>query len=228
MAHEKPDVPNGLEHVAFLERVGRMTAKQTAPLLAKGELTSLGISLNALYQAATCHRRCHGGAHTLERLCGRAYNLGCATFHLLMLGFYDEALGLIRGIGELSNILILAAEDETAIQEWINADAKTLRTKFGPAQVRKMLEAKKSPLMYATKEWYGDLSESYIHATPQTKPNEHSGRAWVGGAFQKLGAEKVFGELTTILCNMGLMTCRWFDFDDLFEQLAAEIEMVRE
>jgi hypothetical protein len=86
-----------------------------------------------------------------------------------------------------------------------------------------MLEQKNSPLMYATKPWYGELSESYIHVTPQTKPNQHSGRAWVGGAFQKEGAEKVFSELATILCNMGLMTCRWFKFDDLFEELAGEI-----
>jgi hypothetical protein len=223
MSEAKPDVPNRLDHIAFLDKVGRLTAARTMPTLAEEELASLGISLNILYQAATCHRGCHGGAHMLERLCGRAYNLGCAAFHLLTLGFYDEALGLIRGIGELSNIMILAAEDPVAIQEWISADAKTLRSKFGPAQVRKMLEQKNSPLMYATKPWYGELSESYIHVTPQTKPNQHSGRAWVGGAFQKEGAEKVFSELATILCNMGLMTCRWFKFDDLFEELAGEI-----
>lgn len=223
MSEAKRDVPNRLDHIAFLDKVGRLTAAKTMPTLAVEELASVGISLNILYQAATCHRRCHGGAHMLERLCGRAYNLACAAFHLLMLGFYDEALGLIRSIGELSNIMILAAEDPVAIREWMNADAKTLRSKFGPAQVRKMLERKNSPLMYATKQWYGELSESYIHVTPQTKPNQHSGRAWVGGAFQKDGSEKVFSELATILCNMGLMTCKWFKFDDLFEELAKEI-----
>jgi hypothetical protein len=71
-----------------------------------------------------------------------------------MLGFYDEALGLIRGIGELSNIVILAAEDPQAIQEWINADAKTLKKKFKPMDVRKLLEDRDSQLMYATKAWY--------------------------------------------------------------------------
>jgi hypothetical protein len=223
MSERKPDVPNGLDHIALLEKVGRMTAAQTMPLLARAELEAVGVSLNVLYQAATCHRQCHGGNHMLERLCGRAYNLGCAAFHLLMLGFYDEALGLIRGIGELSNIVILAAEDPEAIQEWINADAKTLRNKFRPAQVRKLLEDRNSQLMYATRKRYGDLSESYIHVTPQTKPNEHSGRAWVGGAFQKEGAQKVFGELATVLCNIGLVTCRWFKFDDLFKELAGDI-----
>jgi hypothetical protein len=220
---QKPDVPNGLDHIALLERVGQMTMAQTLPLLNEAELKSVGISLNILYQAATCHRQCHGGAHMLERLCGKAYNLACAAFHLLMLGFYDEALGLIRGIGELSNIVILAAEDPNAIQGWMNADAKTLKKKFQPAHVRKLLEDRNSQLMYATKEWYGDLSESYIHVTPRTKPNEHSGRAWVGGAFQKEGVHKVFGELGTVLCNIGLVTCKWFKFDDLFEELAADV-----
>src|SRR5260370_15539753 len=121
MVDPKRGVPSGLNHIAFLEQVGRMTTAQTLPLLAKEELKSVGVSLNILYQAATCQRQCHGGAHMLERLCGRAYNHGCAAFHLLMLGFYDEALGLIRGIGELSNIMILAAEDPAAIQEWIHA-----------------------------------------------------------------------------------------------------------
>jgi hypothetical protein len=95
MCASKPEVPNGLNHIALLDKVGRMTAEQTAPLLAKNknELKAVGISLNILYQAATCHRRCNGGVHMLERLCGRAYNLGSAAFHLLTLGFYDEALG---------------------------------------------------------------------------------------------------------------------------------------
>jgi hypothetical protein len=140
-----------------------------------------------------------------------------------MLGYYDEALGLIRGIGELSNIVILAAEDPQAIQEWINADAKTLKKKFKPMDVRKLLEDRDSQLMYATKAWYSDLSESYVHVTPRTKPNDHSGRAWVGGAFQKEGADKVFGELATVLCNIGLVTCKWFEFDDLFAELAEDI-----
>jgi hypothetical protein len=126
-------------------------------------------------------------------------------------------------MGELSNIVVLAIEDPNAIQEWINADAKTLRKKFKPVDVRKLLEDRNSQLMYATKDWYGDLSESYIHITPQTKPNEHSGRAWVGGAFQTEGANKVFGELATVLCNIGLVTCKWFEFDDLFEELADSI-----
>ena len=119
--------------------------------------------------------------------------------------------------------VILAAEDPNAIQEWMNADAKKLKKKFQPAHVRKLLEDRNSQLMYATKEWYGGLSESYIHVTPRTKPNEHSDRAWVGGAFQKEGAHKVFGELATVLCNIGLVTCKWFKFDDLFDELAADI-----
>jgi hypothetical protein len=35
----------------------------------------LGTSLSALYQVATCHRKCFGGGHVLESLSGRIYNL---------------------------------------------------------------------------------------------------------------------------------------------------------
>lgn len=223
MSEKGPNVPNGLAHIAVIERIGRMTMAETMPLLARAELRSVGISLNILYQAATCHRVCHGGGHILERLCGRAYNLGCSAFHLLTLGFYDEALGLVRGIGEISNIVILAAEDPNFIREWIAADARTRKKKFQPVHIRKLLEDKNSQLMYATKEWYGELSETSVHVTPQTKPNEHDGRAMIGGPFQREGALKVFGELSTVLCNIGLITCKWFKFDDLFEELAVSI-----
>jgi hypothetical protein len=80
MSEQASQIPNGLDHIALLEKVGRMTAAQTVPLFDKNELKAVGISLNILYQAATCHRKCHGGNHLLERLCGRAYNLAAEHF----------------------------------------------------------------------------------------------------------------------------------------------------
>ena len=92
--------------------------------------------------------------------------------------------------------------------------------KFGPGQVRTLLERVNSPYMYATKAWYGDLSESYIHITPQTQPNAHSGQSMVGGIYQPDGAAKAIKELSDVLWSVGLMASKFAKFDDLFEELA--------
>jgi hypothetical protein len=86
--------------------------------------------------------------------------------------------------------------------------------KFKPADVRRILEKMDGPLLYATSDWYGDLSESYIHITPQTKPNDHGQGPVVGGVFQKDGATTVLHEMTMVLCNLAFLICKYFDFPD--------------
>jgi hypothetical protein len=82
-----------------------------------------------------------------------------------------------------------------------------------------MLERVDSPFMYATKAWYGDLSESYIHITPHTQPNAHSGRSMVGGVYQTDGATKTIKELADVLWCVATMASKFATFDDLFEEL---------
>ena len=95
----------------------------------------IGTALSALYQAATCHRKCHGGSHVLEALAGRVYNLACSAYSLITQGFYDEALNLIRSIGEISNLISLSIVDKEAIAEWLSSDQKTRIKKFRPARL---------------------------------------------------------------------------------------------
>jgi len=38
-------------------------------------------------------------------LLGRAYNLGCGAYNLTIFGLYDEALSLIRSLGEIAGRL---------------------------------------------------------------------------------------------------------------------------
>ncbi len=129
MSDTNHGIPNGVGHVKMLD-VGALHALRTGEeaLKAKEErnLEFIGVCMTALYQAATCHRECYGGQHLLEALCGRAYNLSAAAIHLAKIGYYDEALNLVRGIGEIANLVALGAVDQTAIKEWLEADEKTL------------------------------------------------------------------------------------------------------
>jgi hypothetical protein len=112
-------LPTAGQHLAWIIKAGYTMQYQSVKLLQeyKLECDAIGMSLNALYQVGTCYRGCRGSAgHVLERLCGRAYNLGCAAFHLLMVGLYDEALGLVRSLGELTNLIGLSATDRKAFQ----------------------------------------------------------------------------------------------------------------
>src|SRR5262249_22086913 len=131
------------------------------------ELRGIGTSLSVLYQAATCHRECHGGPHILEALCGRVYNLGAAAYILANDGFYDEALNLVRSIGEAGNLISLSVVDKNALREWLSSDKKTRLRKFNPAEVRRALkEQEESAVLLADDDWYSRFCEKYTHITP--------------------------------------------------------------
>jgi len=73
--------PRGLDHLRMLAELSSVTRQASEQELNKNaeDLRIIGTSLSVLYEASTCHRRCHGGLHILESLVGRAYNLGCAA-----------------------------------------------------------------------------------------------------------------------------------------------------
>ena len=92
------NIPIGLGHIEMLETLAAKTRQESIAVEIKQptDLKMIGTSLSALYQAATCHRKCHGGPHILEALSGRTYNLGVSAYILIVRGFYDEALNLVR------------------------------------------------------------------------------------------------------------------------------------
>ncbi|MBP0017737.1 MAG: hypothetical protein J7647_09280 [Cyanobacteria bacterium SBLK] len=130
---EKAEVPTGLEHLEWISSRAAFAASQSAYLsIEQRDLQIIGTSLSAFYQAATCHRKCYGGGHLLERLTARMYNLSCAAYTLVTLGFYDESLTMIRSIGEICNLLTLSIHDKDAIKKWISSDKKTRLKEFSP------------------------------------------------------------------------------------------------
>jgi hypothetical protein len=215
------EIPIGLEHLEWIASLSASAASKSAYLsIEQRDLQIIGTSLSTFYQAATCHRKCHGGDHLLERLVGRMYNLSCAAYSLITLGFYDEALSMIRSIGEISNFLSLSIHDKDAIKEWISSDKKTRLRNFSPVNVRKRIE-EKGGMMLANQDWYSTLSEDYIHPTPNTKPNMHNKKdiAVAGGVIQEQGAQVAIRNLAYITGPTALIVCAYFKFDDLLQEL---------
>ncbi|HEY5337457.1 MAG TPA: hypothetical protein VIJ85_04580 [Rhizomicrobium sp.] len=219
---ENHGLPTGIDHLKLIGAGGTTTRQNTFKGIGTDtdELSVFGTSLCALYQAATCHRKCHRGSHILESLSGRSYNLACAAFTLLTLGYYDEALNLVRSMGEIGNLIMLSVVNKDAIKKWIESDRSTRLKDFSPMKVRKALEAKGDAPLIAEYDWYIDLCEKYTHPTPGTRPNMHTGqKSHAGGVFQKDGFDLAIGELSTITISIAMLICRYFEFDDLFAEI---------
>lgn len=214
------EVPNGIVHMKFLDSMIDNNLLESSRILGNyyTDMELIGTSLSVFYQAATCHRNCHGGNHVFEALCGRIYNLGSSSYSLLRIGLYDESLNLIRSIGEISNLIALSAVDSDAIREWLAADKKERLNKFGPTAIRKRLEPEN--MLLVGQDWYSEFCEKYTHVTPVTKPNEHGEDGpMVGGVVGDEGTRKSIDQLTYVLSVTAILVCRFFDFDDLFSDI---------
>ncbi|MBF56202.1 hypothetical protein KF947_15100 [Halomonas sp. FeN2] len=221
------DIPSGLDHIEMLAKIAEQNQKLSAAKLdsVKSDLNVIGISLSILYQAGTCHRRCFGEHHILEALSGRAYNLASSAHILICRGFYDEALNLIRGIGEVANLVALSVVDKDSLQQWIGADTKTRLRYFSPAKIRQLVEKHEPSLLCADKDWYSNFCESYTHVHPGTKPNAHNenNNGYVGGVVQNQGLNNSVGELATVVAHLAIMVSEYTKMEDMFSALCEAI-----
>jgi hypothetical protein len=220
----KMKIPSGREYLNMLATLDAITGGQSEgglDGLPASTLRMVGTALSALYQAATCHRGCHGGSHVLEALSARMYNLGSAAYVLALRGFYDEALNLTRSIGEVSNLVALSVVDKKAIVDWLSSDKRTRLRKYSPSAVRKALERLDPSLVLANESWYSRFCEMYTHVTPHTKPNMHNdtGQAYAGGVYQAEGLTRALSELGTVLGGVAIIVCGYFGFDDLSDEI---------
>lgn len=217
-------VPAGVKHLHFLHLGSSLTAERSNKLIFENEKSRselIGTCLAVLYEAATCNRKCHGGPHVFESMCGRAYNLAGSAFELTKLGYYDEALNLVRGLGEIHNLVVLSVVDKDSFRKWLDSNKGDRIRDFSPAKVRKLIGKEAPDLLYIDKDWYSDLSENFTHITPQTKPNLHNDeRPICGGIFQKSGADRSLAALATVLGMLSMFVCKYFKFDDLFDQIS--------
>lgn len=221
-------IPTGLEYIKMIASFGEEISRDSVPYLAnhKDDLDVLGTALSIFYITATCHRKCQGGSHVLESLVARAYNLALSAYTLTCRGLYDEALNLVRSIGEIANLLGLFLTNSDATNQWLNSEKNTRIRKFGPAKVRQLLESENSILTFADKDWYSKFCEDYSHVHPGTKPNAYNvhkqGNA--GGCFQEEGIKKSIDELVNVCAHIAIIVSKYAELDDLRKIL---VDMVK-
>lgn len=227
----KREIPKGLEYLALISLVSTQAQKESETSFEKHShyLMMIGTSLSALYQASTCYRHCFNNGHVLEALAGRTYNLGCAAYLLINQGFYDEALNLVRSIGEISNLIQLSVHDKGSLRKWLDSDEKTRKKEFTPMKVRQLIETTGNK-PFVDKDWYSKFCEEFTHVNPNTKPNSHNDieLGIVGGVFQEKGLEYSLGQLATLLGRTGIMICAYFNFDDLLAEIDSYIAMSKQ
>jgi hypothetical protein len=159
-----------------------------------------GTALSLIERGAVCWWGCAGGDHIIESLVGRAFGLACGAYRLVRNGRYDEALLLIRGLGEIANLLTLFSVDRPLLVEWKALGEGKRRDAFSPVKVRLALEERKAPLAM-TQTRYQKLCELSAHPGPGTKPGMHNPakRSVLGGHPQILGAVVCANELTFLV-----------------------------
>ena len=160
-------------------------------------LESLGTTLSLMYRAACCAWGCNGGDHQLEWVAGRVINQSTASFSLIRAASYDESLMLVRGIGEIANLLWLFQSDQPQLQAWQEASRKERLSNFGPAAVRKKLESLQGMGPPIDNQRYQKLCEVGTHAVPGLAPSHYSatGRPLLTGIFQPVGVYVATTEL---------------------------------
>jgi len=189
----------------------------------------LGQTLEVIEKAACCYWGCKNPSHDLERLAARVYNQGTGALRLTRTGRYDEALSLVRSIGEFVNLLTLFALDPQKREEWQRLDDRKRRAEFAPVRVRLAIEAKTiEPAMDSDE--YGDLCEQAVHPNPSALPGGYNmARVPVlGGHLQPEGAIVVMCSLVRAIGRCAVVLSQLMKLPteqaELLVMLGAELE----
>lgn len=173
------EIPEGEDYLQFLwslEDKCQLQTDRRMPELGKKApecWKHLGTVLSLLDRMASCWWKCRGGDHKIEYLCGRAASSAGAVVRLIRHGYYDEALVLSRGLGEIANLMHLFSIDARSLDEWTNAAPLTVRREFSPVKVRRRLESlSTTPLI--KEDRYSLLSTRAVHVHPDTTPQNHN------------------------------------------------------
>ncbi len=141
----------------------------------------LGTLLSLLYQYSMCAWGCAKGDHTVEHLTARAITSSMAALALMKRGYYDDALALVRRVGELANLLFLFSNDEAALTQWKGLTQEGRWAQLGFERVRQRLQDKGVPIPMKVPE-YREMGARGTHGTATTMPASYSagGPAIVG------------------------------------------------
>jgi hypothetical protein len=201
---KKEEFPTGHAFLEMLQEAAdkasksadKAVLKESAGKSVPESLDKLGDMLSLLYRVACCYWGCNGGDHQIEWLLGRVVNQAQSAHRLMRCGFYDEALMLIRGIGETANLFWLFEKDPAQLASWKAADRKVRLNTFGPRHVRHALKAIGVPPPIDDNR-YRVLCEVGTHPVPAFKPGHYSGGGppVLGLLFQFVGYATCLNEL---------------------------------
>ena len=200
------EIPGGNEFLNILEEQEERCAESfggwisSAGVKAPETLENLGTALSLLDRLASCWWGCASQSHTHEHVVGRALSNARAVLTLMKSGFYDEALGLVRQLGETGNLLLLFVRHTLSFQEWESATGTERRRRFSPVKVREKL-AESEGAFPMDQETYQLLSELSAHLNPSTKPQSMNifRLPTLGGHFQQESTLIVLNELSGIV-----------------------------
>ena len=200
-----------------------LTLGEKAPVL----LQALDVLLSYLERMATCFGGCRGGDHRAEFLTGRAVSSCQAALLLMGNGYYDEALAMIRGLGEVANLMSLFATDASEFERWKLLDEETRRRDFAPVQVRRRLEERAGALV-VDKLLYKALSGFSIHASPNSLPQAHGehGNASIGPFYQEAGFLLCLNELARSMALIGIFSAKLIGVTDEIRSVAHDVSRV--
>jgi hypothetical protein len=190
-------------------------------------MAALGTMLSILYRLGSCHYGCRGGDHQIEWLIVKFVNQAMSAYRLTRDGQYDEALTLIRGAGELVNLIWLFHDDPNAFAEWRASDKKTRLKKFGPWAVRDRL--KNHPIgPPIDNDRYQALCEIGTHPTPAQVPGHFSGtgRGVLGAIVQEVGVFVCVNELayaTAMTVPVGILAAAAPEVRDQLKTASLEL-----
>ena len=163
----------------------------------------VGTALSLLYRLAACHWGCRGGDHLEEHLLRRFSNFAYASLRLATGGFYDESLGMVRGMAEIANLLQLFSIDPPSLNKWRIATAQERKSGFSPYRVPLRTEQLKN-LPVVSQDTYQKLCEIGIHMTPISLYSSHDStdRQYVGPQFTVAGLILCINQLAVTIKPM--------------------------
>lgn len=215
-------------HMSFAAALARERLREVEVPAAIGENLPLNRAIEILFDLATCKNRCRGGDHVMESLLGRIVNQAIASIMLDATGFHDEALGLVRGMGEITNLLALFRLDPPSFRTWVTFSDTERRKKFSPVKVRLAIDRNGSIAIPMDQHAYDQLCERYVHVHPSTSPNSHEDGQLkhVGGHFQSRGSAELQQTLTYIVVQAAMLAASIFDRRDLLQELSVMVRVL--
>ncbi len=162
------------------------------------------------------------GDHRLESLLGRALNQAVSGIMIDAAGFHDEALSLVRNIGEIANLFALFLLNPHSFDDWSGLEEKCRKKRFSAVHVRIAIEKQGKIAVPMDEQTYGRLSEQFVHIGSSTVPNAHDvdGLGHIGGKVQNNGTAEFQKELTYIVTHIALSASSLFKRQDFRSQLA--------